>query len=141
MRADTAPADLLRHGLRLLQAKDVDGWVNLWDEDAILEFPFAPGGRPKRLEGRVAVAAYMSDYPDHIDLHDFPHAEIMQTLVPDAVVVEMHGVGRLADTDRHFGMSSIAVVADTNGLITRYRDYWNPLAVQDPATHFAGSTA
>ncbi|MGP3636957.1 nuclear transport factor 2 family protein [Streptomyces sp. 24-1644] len=101
----------------------------------------SPSRRTAGRSGRVAVAAYMSDYPDHIDLHDFPHAEIMQTLVPDAVVVETHGVGGLADTDRPFGMSCIAVVAVTNGLITRYRDYWNPLAVQDPATHFAGSTA
>jgi hypothetical protein len=139
MSANTAPVDLYRHGLRLLLDKDIPAWVDLWDESGILEFPFAPDGWPKRLEGKAAVAAYMRDYPDHIDLHDFPYAEIHQTVAPETIVVEMRGVGRLVDTDSPFDMSYIAVVTITNGLITRYRDYWNPLAVENPATHFAGS--
>jgi ketosteroid isomerase-like protein len=90
------------------------------------------------LEGKAAVAEYMRDYPDHIDLHDFPYVEIHQTLAPETIVVEMRGVGRLVDTDSPFDMSYIAVVTVKDGLITHYRDYWNPLAVQDPATNFAG---
>jgi uncharacterized protein len=139
MSASTAPADLYRHGLQLLLDKDIPAWVDLWDENGIFEFPFAPEGWPKRLEGKAAVAAYMRDYPDHIDLHDFPYVEIHQTLAPETIVVEMRGVGRLVHTDSPFDMSYIAVVTVKNGLITRYRDYWNPLAVQDPATNFAGS--
>ncbi|WP_409467552.1 nuclear transport factor 2 family protein [Streptomyces sp. HC307] len=41
--------------------------------------------------------------------------------------------------DSPFDMSYVAVVTVRNGLIIRYRDYWSPLAVQDPATRFAGS--
>ncbi|MGI5198211.1 nuclear transport factor 2 family protein [Streptomyces sp. CA-288835] len=138
MSASTAPADLYRHGLQLLLDKDIPAWVDLWDENGIFEFPFAPEGWPKRLEGKAAIAEYMRAYPDHIDLHDFPYVEIHQTLAPETIVVEMRGVGRLVDTDSPFDMSYIAVVTVKDGLITRYRDYWNPLAVQDPATNFAG---
>ncbi|MEV0224823.1 nuclear transport factor 2 family protein [Streptomyces sp. NPDC050704] len=141
MSTNTAPVDLYRHGLRLLLNKDISAWVDLWDENGILEFPFAPEGWPKRLDGKAAVAEYMRGYPDHIDLHDFPSVEIHQTVTPETIVVEMRGVGRLVDTDGPFDMSYIAVVTVENGLITRYRDYWNPLAVQDPATHFAGSNS
>ncbi|MFF4548336.1 nuclear transport factor 2 family protein [Streptomyces sp. NPDC001435] len=72
MPESTSPADLYRHSLRLLLDKDIPAWVGLWAEHGVMEFPFAPPSRPQRLEGRQAVAAYMRDYPDHIDLHDFP---------------------------------------------------------------------
>lgn len=136
---NTTPAAVYRRGLQLLLDKDVTGWTALWAEDGILEFPFAPEGWPRRLEGRAAVAAYMRGYPEHIDLHDFSHVEIHQTLAPETIVVEMRGVGRLVETGNPFDMTYIAVVTVEDGLITRYRDYWNPLALQDPATHFAGS--
>ncbi|WP_405193686.1 nuclear transport factor 2 family protein [Streptomyces anulatus] len=139
MSANAAPVDLYRHGLRLLLDKDIPAWVDLWDENGILEFPFAPEGWPKRLEGKAAVAEYMRSYPDRIDLHDFPYVEIHRSTAPQTIVVEMRGVGRLVATDSPFDMSYIAVVTVRNGLITRYRDYWNPLAVQDPAINFLGS--
>lgn len=138
MPTNTAPAELYRHGLRLLLAKDIPGWVDLWDTDGVLEFPFAPEGWPTRLEGKAAIGDYMRGYPDHIDLHDFPDVEIHRTTVAEKIVVEMRGVGRLVETDKPFDMSYIAVVTVEDGLITHYRDYWNPLGVQDPATDFTG---
>ncbi|QHC23274.1 nuclear transport factor 2 family protein [Streptomyces sp. GS7] len=139
MTASTAPVDLYRHGLQLLLDKDIPAWVDLWDENGIFEFPFAPEGWPKRLQGKADVAEYMRGYPDRIDLHDFPYVEIHQTVAPQTIVVEMRGVGRLVGTRSPFDMSYIAVVTVENGLITRYRDYWNPLAVLNPAANFTGS--
>ncbi|MFB7666366.1 nuclear transport factor 2 family protein [Kitasatospora sp. NPDC056138] len=139
MTVPMAPAELYRHGLHLLLEKDIAAWVDLWDEKGVLEFPFAPEGWPKRLEGRAAVSDYMSHYPDHVDLHDFPDVEIHQTTVPETIVVEMRGVGRLVETDRPFDMTYIAVVTVEDGHITSYRDYWNPLAVSQPGADFAGA--
>lgn len=137
---DTDPVELYHHGLRLLLDKDIPGWVGLWHDDGVLEFPFAPENWPKRLEGKIAVGDYMRGYPDHIDLHDFPSVEIHRTTVPETIVVEMRGVGRLVDTGDPFDMTYIAVVTVKNGLITHYRDYWNPLAVQNPASDFTGKS-
>ncbi|CAM5556577.1 hypothetical protein STAFG_3857 [Streptomyces afghaniensis 772] len=139
MPEPTSPADLYRHSLRLLLDKDIAGWVGLWAEDGVMEFPFAPEGWPRRLEGKEAVAAYMRHYPDHIDLHDFPALGIHQTTDPQTIVVEMRGVGRLVETGAPFDMTYIAVVTVRNGHITSYRDYWNPLAVLEAGTDFAGS--
>ncbi|MGW3174676.1 nuclear transport factor 2 family protein [Streptomyces sp. NPDC001153] len=139
MPVSTSPADLYRHSLRLLLDKDIPGWVGLWAEDGVMEFPFAPHGWPKRLENREAIAAYMRPYPDHIDLHDFPDLRIHQTTDPETIVVEMRGVGRLVETDSPFDMAYIAVVAVRHGRIISYRDYWNPLAVVEPGTDFVGS--
>lgn len=134
----SAPADLYRHGLRLLVDKNIPAWVDLWDADGVLEFPFAPDGWPKRLDGRTAIGDYMRGYPDHIDVHDFTDVRIHRTTAAETIVVEMRGVGRLVESDEPFDMSYIAVVTVKDGLITHYRDYWNPLAVQDPAVDFTG---
>ncbi|MFF5515404.1 nuclear transport factor 2 family protein [Streptomyces coeruleorubidus] len=139
MSAPTTPADLYRHSLRLLLEKDIDAWVGLWAEDGVMEFPFAPPGRPRRLEGKEAVAAYMRPYPDHIDLHDFPDLRIHRTTDPETIVAEMRGVGRLVKTDSPYDMTYVAVVTVRDGLIASYRDYWNPLALDEPGTDFAGS--
>ncbi|MEV0415119.1 nuclear transport factor 2 family protein [Streptomyces sp. NPDC050448] len=137
-----SPAELYRRSLSLLLAKDIPGWVGLWAEEGVMEFPFAPPGRPARLEGREAIADYMRPYPDHIDLHDFPEADlrIHETAEPRTVVVEMRGVGRLVQTGRPFDMRYVAVVTTENGRFTSYRDYWNPLAALEPGTDFAGSS-
>ncbi|MFJ4691794.1 nuclear transport factor 2 family protein [Streptomyces sp. NPDC088766] len=139
MSAPASPAELFRHSLRLLLDKDIPAWVDLWAEDGVMEFPFAPDGWPRRLQGREAVAAYMRHYPDHIDLHDFPDLRIHQTTDAQTIVVEMRGVGRLAASGAPFDMTYIAVVTVRDGRIASYRDYWNPLAVQEPGAAFVGS--
>ncbi|BCL32145.1 nuclear transport factor 2 family protein [Streptomyces aurantiacus] len=129
MTMTTRPADLFRQGLRLLLDKDITAWVDLWDDAGVLEFPFAPEGWPKRLEGKAAVLDYLRHYPEHIDLHDFPDLEIHETTDPGRIVVEMRGVGLLVETGAPFDLTYVAVVTVADGLITHYRDYWNPLVV------------
>lgn len=139
MTASMTAAELYHHGLQLLLEKDIPGWVELWDDHGVFEFPFAPEGWPMRLEGKNAVGAYMRHYPDHVDLHDFPEVTIHQTTVPETIVVEMRGVGRLVETGSPFDMTYIAVVTVKDGRITSYRDYWNPLALQQPGADFVGA--
>ncbi|MEU2686759.1 nuclear transport factor 2 family protein [Streptomyces hygroscopicus] len=139
MSAPASPADLFRHSLRLLLDKNIPGWVGLWAEDGLMEFPFAPEGWPERLEGKEAIATYMRHYPDHIELHDFPSLRIHQTTDAETIVVEMRGVGRLVQTGGPFDMTYIAVITVRDGLITSYRDYWNPLTLLEPGTDFTRS--
>lgn len=134
----TTPSELFRCGLRTLLNKDIDGWVALCDERAVFEFPFAPEGYPKRLEGRAAVAGYLRDYPDHIDLHAFPHVEIHRTGRADTIVVEMSATGRIVASGAPYAMDYVVVMTAVGGRITRYRDYWNPLGV--PASMDAAKT-
>ncbi|MEU7425282.1 nuclear transport factor 2 family protein [Streptomyces sp. NPDC040750] len=139
MPTPSSPADLFRHGLRLLLDQDIAAWVALWSDDGVMEFPFAPPGMPTRLEGREAVAAYMRHYPDHIELRDFPELRIHETTDARTIVVEMRGIGRLVKTGGPFDMTYIAVVTVRDGRFTSYRDYWNPLAVLEPGADFVGS--
>ncbi|MGY0021398.1 nuclear transport factor 2 family protein [Streptomyces sp. cg35] len=139
MPAPTAPADLYRHSLRLLLDKNIPAWVDLWAENGIMEFPFAPEGWPTRLEGKEAVAAYMQPYPDHIDLQDIPELRIHETSDPGTIVVEMRAVGRLVETGAPYDMTYIAVVTVRDGRITSYRDYWNPSGLPGSGADFTRS--
>jgi ketosteroid isomerase-like protein len=130
-----APADLYRRSLRLLLDKDIDGWVDLCDENVIIEFPYAPDGFPARLEGRAAVADYMRGYPDQIDLREIPSLEIHQTTDRDTIVAEWRGTGRIVATDTPYDMPYVAVVTASNGHITHYRDYWSPSAIPGSLNH------
>ncbi|MEU2790033.1 nuclear transport factor 2 family protein [Streptomyces sp. NPDC007100] len=134
-----APADLFRHATRLLLDKDMDGWVALCAEDVLVELPFAPDGYPTKLEGRPALAAYVSDYTEHIDLRDIPHLKVHLTDDPDTVIAEMRATGRFVATGEPYDMSYVVVMTAEQGRITRYRDYWNPLAV--PASMSAAKTS
>ncbi|MCB5167355.1 hypothetical protein LG634_21240 [Streptomyces bambusae] len=53
--------------------------------------------------------------------------------------VEMRGVGRQVEADAPYDMRYIAVVTVEDGLITSYRDYWNPLAATLPAADHTGA--
>lgn len=139
MPTPASPADLFHRGLRHLLDKDIPAWVDLWAEDGVMEFPFAPPGRPGRLEGRPAIAAYMRHYPDHIDLADIPDLLIHETAQAHTIVVEMRGTGRVVATGGPFDMTYIAVVTVRDGLFVSYRDYWNPLTLLEEGTEFARS--
>ncbi|MCK9872577.1 nuclear transport factor 2 family protein [Nocardiopsis dassonvillei] len=131
MHDDLATADLFRHGLELLLDGRIDDWVALCDEDVLVEFPFAPVGWPRRLEGRGRLAEYMSDYTDHVHLKDLPYLEIHQTAAPETVVAEMRARARLVATGQDTDISYVVVMTAARGRITHYRDYWNPLVVPD----------
>ncbi len=127
--APMAAAELFRHSLDLLLAKDIDGWIALSDEHVVVEFPYAPQGFPGKLEGRAALAEHMRGYPDHIDLREIPALTIYETLDPTTIVAEWRGTGRLVASDAAYDMPYVAVVTVIDGRITRYRDYWNPSAI------------
>jgi ketosteroid isomerase-like protein len=115
-----------RH-LALMLEKDMPGWIDLWAEDGVFEFPFAPPGFPRRLEGKAAVRDYIKDYPDHIDLAAFHDVQVHPTVDPDVLIVEMSAEGRMVATGKPYAMSYIYVLTVRDGKIVGYRDYWNPL--------------
>ncbi|MEW2528081.1 nuclear transport factor 2 family protein [Streptomyces sp. NPDC047071] len=125
----SGPAALFRHGLDLLIRGDMEGWIALFAVDAVAEFPFAPDGYPRRLDGRAALGPYLRGLADHIAYDAFPYVEVHETGDPGTIVAELRSEGRVLATGGPFAMAYVAVVTVRDGLIVRYRDYWNPLAV------------
>ncbi|MFH9414785.1 nuclear transport factor 2 family protein [Streptomyces rochei] len=127
------PEETFRRLLELLLAKDMDAVADLWAENGTAEFPFAEAASPRRLTGREAVRDYLAGYPDLMDVRAIPTLTVRHTDQPDTVVVEFTARGRTVATDEPYQLDYITVLTTHRGLITRYRDYWNPLAVASAA--------
>jgi ketosteroid isomerase-like protein len=125
--------DLIPRALQLLLDKDMAGFAGLWAEDGVMEFPFAPPGYPSRLEGRAAIEEHLRDYPKMLDIQGFPTQVVHQSTNPDVAVVEFDAEGVVVSTGRPYRFSYIAVITLRDGEIVSYRDYWNPLYVQELA--------
>lgn len=119
--------------LELLLAKDMDGVADLWAERGTAEFPFAEGASPRRLTGREAVRGYLAGYPDLMDVQAIPTLTVRPTDQPGTIVVEFTARGRTVATDEPYELDYVTVLTTHEGLITRYRDYWSPLAAASAA--------
>ncbi|MFY1635851.1 nuclear transport factor 2 family protein [Solwaraspora sp. WMMB335] len=135
----SAAARLLHRGIDHLLAKDMPGFLALWHDDAVAEFPFAPPGYPRRLDGIDAVTDYLIDYPKLIDIAEFTEVTVHQSVDPEVVIAELTATGTVVPTGQPYRMSYVVVVTVRDGKIAHYRDYWDPLAAAD--TIRAGSDA
>ena len=127
------PEETFRQLLDLLLAKDMDAIADLWAEHGSAEFPFAEGASPGRLDGREAVRAYLAGYPELMDVRAIPAITVHHTQRPDTLVVEFSAHGSTVRTGEPYRLDYVTVITTQDGLITRYRDYWNPLAAASAA--------
>jgi ketosteroid isomerase-like protein len=126
--SETPAADLLRRSLDTFLAKDMKGWADLCDENVVVEFPFAPEGSPARLEGRTAIYQYLRGYPDLIDVHRITSLHVHATDDPNVAVAEWSVTGRVLTNGNPYVMSYATFVTVKDGLIVKYREFWNPEA-------------
>jgi ketosteroid isomerase-like protein len=127
----TGVLEVVDRAMDLLLAHDMAGFAGLWAVDGTVEFPFAPDGYPQRLEGRAAVAEYLRDFTDHIDLHAITSRTVHQTTDPDVVVVEFEVDGTAVRTGRPYRLRYVWVMTVREGEIVGFRDYWSPLAAAE----------
>lgn len=125
---NTPVTQLLRNSLETFLAKDMKGWAALCADDVVAEFPFAPEGSPSRFEGREALYAYLKDYPSFIDVKSLPTLKIYGTDDSNTAIAEWSASGVVIGNGNPYEMSYATFVTFRDGLITNYREYWNPHA-------------
>ncbi|SEF26457.1 Ketosteroid isomerase-related protein [Amycolatopsis pretoriensis] len=123
--------DFVSRALDLLLKHDMAGFAGLWAPAGVLEFPFAGPGYPKRVEGREAIAEYLRDYPNLLDVREVVAETVHETADPAVVVAEFTLAGVVVATGKPYELSYIAVITVENGEIRHYRDYWSPLAAAE----------
>jgi hypothetical protein len=124
MPTSPTPPAWLADALGAFAAGDTDGFMKMYAPDAVHEFPFAPEGRPARLEGRDEIRAYMSQLPGHMKFGSFENVRVRE--VGDEVIFEADGHHhRLDGTPVNIRYISFITVRD--GLVSHYRDYMGPL--------------
>jgi ketosteroid isomerase-like protein len=90
-----------------------------------MEFPFAAGDSPRRLEGREAVASYLAGYPDLLQIEE------VTSWVDHGEVIEFALRGTVVATGDPYELSYVAVLTVDDDRIRHYRDYWNPVVAAE----------
>lgn len=124
--ARTPAEEALLRNLDLLVDGRIEDWVHLFTEDGVLEFPYAPPGWPDRFQGHAAIHDHMRKFPEHLSVR-FDNIRFHPVADPNLVIAEFDGEGTVLSSGRAFQQTYISVIWTEGGLITRYRDFWNPM--------------
>ena len=138
MKDLTAAQHAVVEHLRLTAAGQTDEWVKLFAPDGVLEFPYAPDGVPRRVQGHEALVAHMRTFPQTFDV-EFVDLVFHDTIDARVAVAEFRSTGTAIPTGKPYRQECVSVVhTDDDGLITHYLDYWNPLIAVEALTPAEG---
>jgi ketosteroid isomerase-like protein len=121
---------------RLMEAVldlEMDAQADLYAEDGILEWPFAPPGMPRRVEGREAIRRLLVPLSEQAKLAgrrpvEYRALVIHETTDPEVIVAEFDLQGKSANGEQ-YQLSYIQVLRVRDGQIVSFRDYWSPRAL------------
>jgi ketosteroid isomerase-like protein len=126
---DTEPNlfTMLRNALGARVDPKAANFRDLMSEDFVMEFPYARPGMQPRIEGRAAVAAYLSTVGDGIAVDSLADIVVHETTDTDVVILEFTGRGRALKTGEPYENRYISVIRTRHGRVVHWKDYWNPL--------------
>jgi uncharacterized protein len=82
---------LIQSFLDLLEQKDLNAWINLWDEDGRQLNPYAPKGFRRVLSGKNTIFHHWGGVPNAYGRISFTHREMYPTLDRDVIYTEFCG--------------------------------------------------
>jgi ketosteroid isomerase-like protein len=123
----TNATDVLQRALDLI-ATDLPAWLELFTDDAVVEFPYAASlGRPGRLEGKKAIGDYFLSTPGTFTNLRFRDLRIISGADPDVAVAEVHGSATLMPMNASYEQDYVMILRTKGGKAVHYTEYWNPL--------------
>ena len=120
----TAPT-WFAEALECFRVGDIPGWMAMYADDAVHEFPFSPDGYPDRLEGKAAIDAYMQGIPALARFQSFDDLRVRE--LPGELIIEADGHGTLIGGGGSFDPQYVWFISHTEGRVHRFREYINPL--------------
>ncbi|WP_020617384.1 nuclear transport factor 2 family protein [Paenibacillus daejeonensis] len=120
-------AEVFERALAGFRANDPLPWIALLGEDAVLELPFNPPGKPQRLSGKDNILSYFQSSPATIDFNSFTNVRIHPMIDSDWIVAELTASGTVQTTGEAYDNRYVVVLHTREGLIRLQRDYFNPL--------------
>ncbi|ANS75949.1 hypothetical protein AWM70_16270 [Paenibacillus yonginensis] len=108
--------------------KDLTGFLNLFADDIVFEFPYAQEPNPKRLEGKAELKVYLEKLGKVLEITSFTSPVIHTAADAPVFFAQFEGSGKNLVTGKPYEQSYISVAEVQDGKIVRYQDYWNPLA-------------
>lgn len=120
-------AALLRSSMGDRLAPEAVSFTDMLTEDAVMEFPFAPPGLPRSLDGKAAIRKHVDNLGSMIEVESFSSPAVHRTRSGFVLEFTCSGIG--TQTRRAYNQQYVSVITLRDGLIAHYRDYWNPLTV------------
>lgn len=107
----------------------IEEWANLFTHDGVLEFPYAPKGYPSKVSGMPGLRHHIGNFAKFFRVQ-FTDLRFHETAEPSLIIAEFRSQGVALATGRRFEQTYISVVETTDGKISRYVDFWNPLVAE-----------
>ena len=127
---DRSPREVAELVRRMVAGEGVV-FADLFAEDGVLRFPFAPPGMPREIRGREAIRATRTSEAGSRSLLVMDAVELVvrQTDDPEVVVTEIEHYGHSHALDGPYRFRALAVVRVRDGEIVSYDDYMDPIAM------------
>jgi ketosteroid isomerase-like protein len=114
--------------------RDIDGWLNCFAVDGVMEWPFRLKGVPARLEGREAIRAAVEpvwERAKQTNRRISGHERVVfhQTLDPELAIVEFDIIG--ASAQGPFRQSVVYLLRVRNGLVLLLREFVDTAALNE----------
>lgn len=106
-------------------------YANLFTEDAIQEYPYAPAPFATQLVGRDAIAAYIQNVTQSATKWNFTDFAFSGTADPDTVFVEFKGSALVTATGKIYNQIYVGRISLQGDQIKHYREFWNPAWILD----------
>jgi len=106
-------------------------FADLFAAEGVLAYPFAPPGQPRELRGRDAIRAYFAAIGQSRALFTMAGVDAVswQTDDPEVVVTQITHHGTSQVTGAPYEFTALGVIRVRDGLIVRYEDYMDPIAL------------
>ena len=124
---------MLKAALEDVADQTAEGLMELMSEDAVMEFPYAPPGRPKQVVGRAALDQYLRRIEGLFTIESHTEPIVHRTTDPNVVILEYSIHARVNSNGQPYDQTYISVITLKDKKIVHFKDYWNPLAIRSLA--------
>ena len=111
--------------LDALAVSDADAIADMWTEDAVLEFPFAPDGFPESVEGQPAIEEYFRIALAVVTPIAYPGRVITPLADPNACVIEFGSELTVGDDPTVRDNKYITIVRVRGGRIAHFKEHYD----------------
>lgn len=121
--------EVLRLALGDNLSDTAENFIDLFAEDILFEFPYAPPESVQAIHGKAELANYLPKVGKLISVQSMSLNRVILSDDKKSAVLEFTCKGVGTETGVRYDQTYISVIDIKNKLISRYRDYWNPLIV------------
>jgi len=118
---------IIREGL--VGFAEGEDYFDLLADDVVFEYVISVPGYPRRVEGRQNIIDLYSGYDNVFAVRSCDNLYVYRDPVASVVVLEYEVHGESVQTGKPYDNRFVSIVTISDGKVTRWRDYLDPVAV------------